>query len=93
VDTNSTCRVEPCKVYNLGATYLSTDLVFHARTKHIEVDYHFLRERFAQKQLVMCFMLANDQLVDGFTKALPMAKLKQIQYNLNLGGLPKKGGC
>jgi hypothetical protein len=26
---------------NLGATYLSANPMFHARTKHIEVDYHF----------------------------------------------------
>jgi hypothetical protein len=30
---------------NLGATNLSVNPVFHARTKHIEVDYHFIREQ------------------------------------------------
>jgi hypothetical protein len=35
---------------NLGATYLSVNHVFHACTKHIEVDYHFVRERERERE-------------------------------------------
>jgi hypothetical protein len=34
---------------NIGATYLTCNTVFHEWMKHIEVDYHFIRERVAQK--------------------------------------------
>jgi hypothetical protein len=46
---------------NIGATYLSCNLVFHAQTKHIEVDYHFVRERVAQKLLQIKFISSKDQ--------------------------------
>ena len=56
---------------NLGATYLSVNPVFHARTKHIEIDYHFVRERVASKELDIRFVHSKDQVADGFTEALP----------------------
>lgn len=55
---------------NLGATYLTANLVFHARTKHIEVDYHFIRERVARKALNIRFISSKDQLADCRLKCL-----------------------
>ncbi|KAK1613964.1 hypothetical protein QYE76_019481 [Lolium multiflorum] len=69
---------------NLGATYLSVNPVFHARTKHIEIDFHFVRERVAKNQLAIRFVSSNDQVADGFTKALPVKKLDEFKRNLNL---------
>ncbi|GKD96028.1 gag/pol polyprotein, partial [Tanacetum coccineum] len=36
---------------NLGATYLSANSIFHERTKHVEIDYHFVQEKVAQGDL------------------------------------------
>jgi histone deacetylase 1/2 len=82
---------EPPRLWcdNLGATYLSANPVFHARAKHIEIDFHFVREQVAKKQLQIRFISTKDQVADGFTKALSTPKFEAFKYNLNL---EKKNG-
>jgi histone deacetylase 1/2 len=72
---------------NRGAKYLSANLVFHARTKHIEVDFHFVRERVLSNQLQIDFVPTGDQVADGFTKALAVRQLENFKHNLNLARL------
>ena len=69
---------------NIGAKYLSVNPVFHARTKHIEIDFHFVRERVAEKLLDIRFINSADQLAHGFTKPLLTTKIGAFRNNLNL---------
>ena len=58
--------------------------MFHARAKHIEIDFHFVRERVSNKLLQIRLISTNEQLADGFTKALSVGKLEDFKCNLNL---------
>jgi hypothetical protein len=69
---------------NLGAPYLSATPVFHPQTKHIEIDFHSIYERVANKLLDIRFISSKDQVIDGFTKTLPVKILDEIKNNLNL---------
>ena len=69
---------------NLGATYLTANPIFHARTKHIEIDFHFVRERVASGDLRVRILSSSDQLADVFTKPTTRQMLDRFGPNLNL---------
>jgi histone deacetylase 1/2 len=69
---------------NMGATYLSANPIFHARTKHIEIDFHFVREKVAAGTLKVQFISSRDQLADIFTKALGREALDRLKFDTNL---------
>lgn len=60
---------------NISALYMTINPVFHARSKHIELDYHFVRERVALGLLVTRYIPTTKQVADLFTKSVPKAKL------------------
>lgn len=47
-----------------------TCLLLHRKTKHIEIDVHFVRERVAKKQLTVQFVSSYEQFADILTKGL-----------------------
>lgn len=55
---------------NLSAVCLSANPMFHKRTKHFEVDFHYVRERVAIKLLVVKHIPASLQIADVFTESL-----------------------
>ncbi|CAH1424564.1 unnamed protein product [Lactuca virosa] len=78
---------------NIGATYLTANPVFHARTKHIEADFHFVREKVVMGALDVRFISSNDQLADGLTKPTTHNMLDKLKHNLNLKSVEIEGGC
>lgn len=55
---------------NKSALFLTQNHVAHNRAKHIDIDYHFVRELVSSKKLVTQFISSHLQLVDVFTKSL-----------------------
>lgn len=69
---------------NLGATYLSANPVFRGRTKHVEVDYHFEREKVAQGKLQVQFISTHDQIANIFTKPLASQRFLLLRSKLQI---------
>jgi hypothetical protein len=70
----------PVVIYcdNINSILLANNPVYHAMTKHIEVHYHFIREKVLAKEINLIHVSTEDQVVDIFTKALGIDKLKKF---------------
>ena len=77
---------DPIRIFcdNMSSIYLARNPVFHARTKHIEVHYHFICERAQAREIDLQHVSTNLQVTDIFTKALGIDKLGQFAWGLEL---------
>ena len=69
---------------NTSAINLSKNSVQHARTKHIEVRHHFLRDHVAKCDFELIFIETSKQLADIFTKSLSEDKFCSICRELGM---------
>ncbi|CAH9088824.1 unnamed protein product [Cuscuta epithymum] len=66
---------------NISASYLTANPVQHARSKHIQIDYHFVWERVAHGDLVLKYITTQLQLADIFTKSLSSRQFQFLKDN------------
>ena len=68
---------------NISAVYMSGNPVQHRRTKHIEINIHFVREKVALGQVRVLHMPTSAQFADIFTKGLATTPFQDIRFSLN----------
>ena len=69
---------------NISAVYMASNPVHHRRTKHIEIDIHFVREKVALGEVRVLHVPTSAQFADIFTKGLPTDPFIDIRSSLNI---------
>lgn len=73
---------------NNSAVFLSQNPVAHKRAKHIDIDYHFVRELVSSGRLSTAHVSTDLQLADIFTKGLPRPSFEFFRSKLRVGPHP-----
>jgi hypothetical protein len=69
---------------NKSAIRLAKNPISHGRSKHIETRYHFIREQVMNGNIEVVYCPTEDQLADGFTKALKLDRFEALRNRLGM---------
>jgi len=64
---------------NISSILLVNNPIYHARTKHIEVHYHFIKAKVLASEINLIHVSIEVQVVDIFTKAFGTDKLRKFR--------------
>jgi len=63
---------------NQSSIALAKNPVHHARTKHIDIQYHFIREKINSSDVELVYLPTEDMVADALTKPLPRPKFERL---------------
>ena len=78
---------------NISAVSISKNPVFHGRTKHFKIKYHFIREVQQSNEVLLVHCSSENQLADIFTKTLPMERFEALKQKIGVCHPDAKEEC
>ena len=69
---------------NQSAIKLIKNPEFHKRSKHIDLRYHFIREKHEEGCFKLNYVSSKNMIADVFTKSLPYQQFKQLRAAMNV---------